>query len=161
LWSLFSGTPDRKRDHLFRVESQLNKQSSILLQSATEPESSEDAQVVATKKVTISLTEGAYYGFKLVAYPTKCLSGSKKIVEIKEPSQRVEWLQRKLDGANVQITSMDDFLVRSKKSFNARFVCYKGVLQVLNPSSIEASIIMGIGRKKHAGAGLLSLATVK
>jgi CRISPR system Cascade subunit CasE len=67
-------------------------------------------------------------------------------------------LQRKLSGANVTVTSMEDKLVRSQKSFNSRFVFFEGILQVSDCKQIERVLVMGIGRKKHAGAGLLSLA---
>jgi CRISPR system Cascade subunit CasE len=53
---------------------------------------------------------------------------------------------------------MEDKLVRSQKSFNSRFVFFEGILQVSDCKQIERVLVMGIGRKKHAGAGLLSLA---
>jgi len=158
VWRLFPGTPDRKRDHLFRVEDTGDKGCTLLLQSSTQPVSSDQIKVLASKEFAPELAEGGYYKFKLVAYPTKCLSQGKKVVEIKEASEQVAWLQRKLSGANVQVTAMDDFLVRSRKSFNSRFVRFEGILQILNKEPIERSLVMGIGRKKHAGAGLLSLA---
>ena len=160
VWKLFPGTPERKRDHLFRVEEQNQNSCKLLLQSSTRPISSDEIQVLASKEFAPQLSEGSYYKFKLVAYPTRCLSQGKKIIELKNPDERIEWLQRKLTGANVQVTAMDDFLVRSKKSFNSRFVCFEGILQVLNVQAIERALVMGIGRKKHAGAGLLSLARV-
>ncbi len=158
IWSLFPNVPDRQRDHLFRVEDSGQRASKVLLQSSTEPNSSEKAQVVATKEFKPNLAEGAFYKFKLLAYPTKCLSKGKKVIEIKDQDEQVEWLQRKLTGANVTVTSMDDVLVSNKKSFNSRFVSFEGILQVLDAEPIERVLVMGIGRKKHAGAGLLSLA---
>lgn len=160
VWKLFPNTPDRKRDHLFRVEEQTHKGCELLLQSATKPTSCEQAQVLVTKEFAPKIALDSSYKFKLLAYPTKCLSKSKKVIEIKEPAEQVEWLQRKLAGANVQVTAMDTLLVRSKKSFNSRFVLFEGILHVLNVASIEQALVMGIGRKKHAGAGLLSLARV-
>lgn len=46
----------------------------------------------------------------------------------------------------------------SKKSFNSCFVCFEGVMQLTNAEQVYSALVMGIGRKKHAGAGLLSLA---
>jgi len=158
VWSLFPGTPDRKRDHLFRVEDDSGKKCTLLLQSSTKPTGTEEAKVLACKEFTPQLTDGCHYKFKILAYPTKCLSQGKKIVEIKDQGERVAWLQRKLEGANVQVTAIEERLVRSKKSFNSRFVCFEGVLQVLNAGKVEAALVMGVGRKKHAGAGMLSLA---
>ena len=56
------------------------------------------------------------------------------------------------------VTAMESKLVHSRKSHTARFVTFEGVLQVLDADCIYSAVVMGIGRKKHAGAGLLSLA---
>ena len=158
IWSLFPNVPERKRDHLFRVEQEDKQQIKILLQSSTEPKTSEQATVLASKEFNAQIAQDGFYKFKLLAYPTKCLSQGKKVLEIKEADEQVQWLQRKLSGANVTVTAMEDKLVRSKKSFNSRFVCFEGILQVTDSEQIERVLVMGIGRKKHAGAGLLSLA---
>lgn len=160
VWKLFPNTPERKRDHLFRVEERRGNACIVLLQSSTAPKSCDSVKVTASKQFSTKLSEGSYYKFKLVAYPTKCLSQGKKVIEIHDISAQIEWLQRKLVGANVQVTATDDFLVSSKKSYSSRFVCFEGILQVLNPHSVEQALVMGIGRKKHAGAGLLSLARI-
>lgn len=158
IWSLFPHVPERKRDHLFRVEQADNQQVKILLQSSTTPQTSEQAIVLASKEFNAHIARDGFYKFKLLAYPTKCLSQGKKVIEIKEPEEQVQWLQRKLSGANVTVTAMENSLVRSKKSFNSRFVCFEGILQVIDNEQIKRVLVMGIGRKKHAGAGLLSLA---
>jgi len=158
IWSLFPNVPERKRDHLFRVEQSYNNQIKILLQSSTRPQESEQAGVLASKQFNSQIAPDVFYKFKLMAYPTKCLSQGKKVIEIKDSDEQVQWLQRKLIGANVTVTAMESVLVRSKKSFNSRFVCFEGILQVTDAAQIERALVMGIGRKKHAGAGLLSLA---
>jgi len=161
IWSLFSHVPERKRDHLFRVESIKGTTCNVLLQSTTEPKSSQQARVLATKSFIAEINQGVFYKFKLVAYPSKCLNQNKKVVEIKDSNEKVQWVQRKLSGANVTVTSMDDYLVRSKKLYMSRFVCFEGILQVMDKDQIQRALVMGVGRKKHAGAGLLSLARIK
>ena len=158
IWSLFPNVPERKRDHLFRVEQADNQQIKILLQSSTTPKTSEQATVLASKEFNVQIARDGFYKFKLLAYPTMCLSQGKKVIEIKDTDEQMQWLQRKLSGANVTVTAMEDTLVSSKKSFNSRFVCFEGILQVTDTEQIERVLVMGIGRKKHAGAGLLSLA---
>jgi len=158
IWSLFADMPERKRDHLFRIENNNNSQMVALLQSATEPESSEQAEVLQSKIFNPSLSAGEYYKFKLVANPTKRLSKERNVIEIKDEKEQVEWLQRKLLGANVTVTAIESTLVSSKKSFKSRFVTFEGILQITDAAQIHRAIVMGIGRKKHAGAGLLSLA---
>lgn len=158
IWSLFPNVPDRKRDHLFRVEQVEGNRAKLLLQSSTQPQGNDQARVLACKEFATNINNGEFYKFKLVGYPTRCLSKTKKVVEIKDSDSQVQWLQRKLAGANVTVTAMEDKLVRSKKTFNSRFVCFEGILQVIDCDQVERALIMGIGRKKHAGAGLLSLA---
>lgn len=158
IWSLFGNVPDRKRDHLFRVENIDGNRCKVLLQSSTEPKNSEQGEVLASKLFVAEVSQEVFYKFKLLAYPTKCLSQGKKVIEIKDPDEQVQWLQRKLSGANVTVTAMGDQFVSSKKSFTSRFICFEGVLQVTDKEQIQRALIMGIGRKKHAGAGLLSLA---
>lgn len=158
IWSLFPNCSERKRDHLFRVEAEQNGQTLLLLQSSSQPVSSENAKVIQSKPFNIQLSNGDYYKFKLLANPTKCLSQGKKVIEIKEEAEQITWLQRKLKGANVTVTALESKLVKSKKSFYSRFICFEGVMQLTDAEQIQSVLIMGIGRKKHAGAGLLSLA---
>lgn len=158
IWSLFPDTPERKRDHLFRVESEKNGQLMVLLQSSSAPQTSEHAKVIQSKPLKVNLTNGDYYKFKLLANPTKCLSQGKKVIELQEEAEQVQWLQRKLSGANVTVTSIDSILVPSRKCCTSRFFCFEGILQVTNAEQINTVLVMGVGRKKHAGAGLLSLA---
>jgi CRISPR system Cascade subunit CasE len=159
IWSLFPNTPERRRDHLFRVEDQTGgSKATVILQSSTEPRSSSSATVLNTKPYNPKVEAGACYRFKILANPTRKISATKKIVEIKDDNAQIEWLQRKLPGANVTITAMDSKLVFSRKSFKSRYVCFEGVLQVTDPEKMLVALTMGVGRKKHAGAGLLSLA---
>ena len=123
IWSLFPDIPDRNRDHLFRVEESTNKICKVLLQSSTKPKGNDQVQVLATKSFTPRLIPGAYYKFKIIAFPAKRNNQSKKLIEIKDVDEKVAWVQRKLAGANVTVTAMDNKLVSSKKSFNSRFVC--------------------------------------
>ncbi|PHS69652.1 MAG: type I-E CRISPR-associated protein Cas6/Cse3/CasE [Cycloclasticus sp.] len=160
IWTLFPNTPDRKRDHLFRIESDRDGEATALLQSSTEPKSSDKAKVAQSKPFNTDLKAGGYFKFKLVACPTKrlCRKGeSKKLVEIKDEAEQVEWLHRKLDGSNVTVTSMDLKVTKGKQNVPSLFVTFEGILQVIDAEKTQRLLVMGIGRKKHAGAGLLSL----
>jgi len=161
IWSLFPNTPERKRDHLFRVESQNKGHIVTLLQSSTEPKSSDKAEVLQSKAFQLNLLNGDYCKFKLVAHPTKRLSKARNVIEIHDQAEQIQWLQRKLTGANVTVTSIDSALVDSLKSYKSRFVTFEGVLQITDADKIYNAVVMGIGRKKHAGAGLLSLAKTR
>lgn len=159
IWSLFPKTPERRRDHLFRVENQSTAgKVMILLQSSTQPKSNDQAEVLQTKSFNPQLNNEDFYKFKLVAYPTKCISQGKRVIEIHDENEQIAWLHRKLKGANVNVTSMEKVMVKSQKSFNSRYVCFEGILQITDAAQIYQALVMGIGRQKHAGAGLLSLA---
>ena len=158
IWTLFPNREERKRDHLFRIEDVKNQNAIAILQSSTQPVTSEQAVVLRTKEFKPNINQGEAYRFKIVCYPTKCESKTKKIIEIKDNNERIAWLQRKLTGANVTVTSMDDYLVKSKKHAMSRYVHFEGVLTVVNAEQVFKMLVQGIGRKKHAGAGLLSLA---
>lgn len=158
VWSLFPDVPERKRDHLFRVEGEENNTYLVLLQSSTKPKSSEQAEVLQTKPFLLEVYEGVSYRFKIVANPTKRCAKSKSIIDLEDEGERIAWLQRKLAGANITVTSQSDALVKSEKAKCSRYVTFEGVLHVLDRSQVYNAVVMGIGRKKHAGAGLLSLA---
>ncbi len=158
VWSLFPGAKTRKRDHLYRIESQSNNQVVIILQSTSQPQSSDKATVLQSKPFSPAITTGDYYKFKITANPTQCLSSGKKVVDIKQEAEQVAWLQRKLAGANVTVTSLESQLTKSRKSYTSLFVTFEGVMQVTNAEQISSVLVMGVGRKKHLGAGLLSLA---
>ncbi|AZG36908.1 type I-E CRISPR-associated protein Cas6/Cse3/CasE [Shewanella psychromarinicola] len=159
IWSLFPSSLERKRDHLFRVENQSDTgKVTVLLQSSTQPNSSQNAEVLQTKSFNPQLENEDFYKFKILVYPTKCISQGKRVIEIHDKDDQVAWLQRKLKGANVNVTSMDNILVKSRKCFSSRYVCFEGILQITNAEQIYQALVMGIGRQKHAGAGLLSLA---
>jgi CRISPR system Cascade subunit CasE len=159
IWSLFPKTPERRRDHLFRVENNAaTGKVMVLLQSSSQPNSNENAEVLQTKDFNPQLNNQDFYKFKLVAYPTKCISQGKRVVEIHDENEQIAWLHRKLNGANVNVTALDKVMVKSKKSFNSRYVCFEGILQIIDATQIYNTLVMGIGRQKHAGAGLLSLA---
>lgn len=158
IWQLFPNAVERKRDHLFRVEGERDGRQLVLLQSSSEPVSCEQATVLQSKPYMLNITNGERFKFKIVANPTKKSSKTKKVVEIKDEGGQVAWLQRKLQGSNVVVTAMESKLVHSRKSHTARYVTFEGVLQVLDADCIYSSVVLGVGRKKHAGAGLLSLA---
>ena len=158
IWSLFPGESGMQRDHLFRIEGERDGRQLALLQSGSEPVSSDKATVLQSKVFSPVLENGQSFKFKIVANPTKKLSKDKKVVEIQDEGEQVQWLQRKLQGANVKVTAMESRLVKSRKSGAARFVSFEGVMQLTDAEQIYQSLVTGVGRKKHAGAGLLSMA---
>lgn len=158
IWSLFPKRPDGLRDHLFRIESVERGMAKALLQSATKPVASEGVAVLQTKEFTILLEKQAHYRFKITANPTKKISKSGRLLDLCAEDEQIQWLQRKLEGANVTVTSVDPNLVNYRDHQFTRLVTFEGVMQIEDLVKVQGYVMKGIGRKKHAGAGLLSLA---
>lgn len=159
IWSLFNHAEQRKRDHLFRVESVNGRQCNVILQSTTKPVSTKEVLVINTKEYAPSINQGAYR-FKLTANPTKKCGQTRRIIDFKIADDQIAWLQRKLTGNNITVTSLDSTIVNIKRKVRARFVTFEGIINVLEPDSVYSQMMLGIGRKKHAGAGLLTLAKI-
>lgn len=158
IWSLFPNRPEGQRDHLFRIESVEGGMAKVLLQSATEPVSNESVTVLQSKGFAVQLKKEGHYRFKITANPTKKVSKSGCLLDLSTEVDQVNWLHRKLEGAQLTVTSVDDQLVSYKDHQFTRLVTFEGVMQVEDVGRVQEYVIKGIGRKKHAGAGLLSLA---
>jgi CRISPR system Cascade subunit CasE len=158
IWSLFPNRPESQRDHLFRIESVEGGATKALLQSATNPVTSKIATVLQSKGFILQLGDEGQYRFKVTANPTKKVSQSGRLLDLASETEQVAWLERKLEGAKVRVNSIDSQLVSYKNHQFTRFVTFEGVMQVEDVVRVEEYVVKGIGRKKHAGAGLLSLA---
>jgi CRISPR system Cascade subunit CasE len=158
IWSLFPNRPEDIRDHLFRIESVEGSAIKALLQSATEPTTSKEASVLQSKRFILQLENTRQYRFKVTANPTKKDSRSGRLLDLVSEEEQVAWLQRKLEGARLTVTSIDSKLINYHSHQFTRFVTFEGVIQVEDVDRVQEYVVKGIGRKKHAGAGLLSLA---
>jgi len=158
IWSLFPNRPEGIRDHLFRIESAEGDTIKALLQSATEPTTSEVAIVLQSKRFMLQLETAGQYRFKITSNPTKKDSRSGRLLDLVSEEEQVVWLQRKLAGAKVTVKSIDSKLINYHSHQFTRFVTFEGVIQVEDVNRVQEYVVKGIGRKKHAGAGLLSLA---
>jgi len=158
IWSLFPDRPHAKRDHLFRVESVEQGLTKALLQSAIKPITSDSASVLQSKEFNLLLKKETHYRFKITANPTKKDSKSGCLRDLATETDQVDWIQRKLGGAKVTVTSVDPKLVVYKDHQFTKLVTFEGVIQIEDVEKVEGYVVNGIGRKKHAGAGLLSLA---
>ena len=104
LWQVFPSDPDQTRDFLFRVEKRETRQIQVLVQSQRMPEDrKKNARVLATKIFDLSLPEGGYLRFLLIANPVKTIADEQgrlnnkgevkkcRVPLIKEDEQ-IEWL---------------------------------------------------------------------
>jgi CRISPR system Cascade subunit CasE len=156
VWSLFSMVEDRKRDHLFRVETSSSGRCVALLQSPTQPKATDDVAVVNSKEYNPVISKGLYK-FKVTANPSKRCNESRKILDLSNADEQIAWLQRKFGDNNVTVSNIESNIVKIKTKERARFVTFEGVVSIANPDHMYGLMMVGIGRKKHAGAGLITL----
>tara|TARA_R110001583_G_scaffold195343_1_gene372007 strand:- start:115 stop:720 length:606 start_codon:yes stop_codon:yes gene_type:complete len=178
LWQLFDTDADAERDFLFRVEQANAVQATVLMQSARPPSVDEkDAELLAKKPYTLSLSEGQRLRFLLVANPVKTIRDEQGRVNVKgdvkscrvplirEEAQR-EWLVRKFASiASVEELLIDNLLPvhfrkhREKRAGKIQPVSFQGMLCVQQPESFIQLIKKGIGPGKAFGCGLVSIAS--
>lgn len=103
------------------------------------------------------------YRFRLMANPTVTRQG--KRYGLMDEEAQLEWLNRQ--GARhgfvvkAAVVSASDLLESRRKpggNITVQQVCFDGLLEVLEPSSVRKALQDGIGPAKAFGCGLLSLA---
>jgi CRISPR system Cascade subunit CasE len=109
------------------------------------------------------LVQAGTYRFRLMANPTVTRQG-KRYGLLDEVAQ-LEWLKRQGVrhgfGVKASVVSASDLLESKRKpggSITVQQVCFDGVLEVQEPSSVRNALLDGIGHAKAFGCGLLSLA---
>lgn len=173
---------------LFRIDPQSEGRVVILVQSAVEPDwdyAFHNARYLLAappewKEIDPCFTEGQRLRFRLVANPTRRLSRNsfgadgrpieKGLIgkRVPVPNDKLnEWLVRKAEQAGLSV-EMDSLTVQQmyiyvNKEGNGGgnrllSVRYEGCLRVTDPSSLQESLIKGIGPGKAFGFGLLSVA---
>lgn len=179
LWKLFPEDAEASRDFLFRVEQTDRTNTTVLMQSVREPETTSiAARILACREYPLSLQAGQRLRFMLIANPIKMINdeGGRKNTDgepkkcrvplIKEEDQRT-WIERKFqDSATLESLVIDPvFPLRFRKDKGNRAgkiqpVGFQGVLSVKEPNTLTALVQSGIGPAKAFGCGLLSLARV-
>lgn len=103
------------------------------------------------------------YRFRLMANPTVTQQG--KRCGLMDEEAQLEWLKRQgaRHGFIVQasVVCASNLMESNRKpgsNITVRQVCFEGVLNVQEPSSVRNALLNGIGPAKAFGCGLLSLA---
>ncbi|GAB5602360.1 type I-E CRISPR-associated protein Cas6/Cse3/CasE [Thermus sp. FJN-A] len=152
----------------------------VLVQTLAEPDWSVleggYAQVFPPKPFHPALRPGQRLRFRLRANPAKRLAATGKRVALKTPSEKITWLERRLEEGGFRLLKgesgpwvrilQDTFLeVRRKKGqdeagrlVQVQAVLFEGRLEVVDPERARATLERGIGPGKALGLGLLSLA---
>jgi len=176
----------KQRDFLFRLEP--DPPARILVQSQTRPDWEWAFQNAsgflleggaAVREVRPVLLPRQRYRFRLQANPTKRPSPNpasdvadspkntvRPRLPIRDPGQRKQWLERKLDQAAQLLTLAADRPKRlvfkkhesSPKQVTIDVVVFEGLIEVTDPETLLERIVRGIGPAKAFGCGLLSLA---
>jgi CRISPR system Cascade subunit CasE len=183
LWRLFPGFEDADREFLFRVE-QLQKGigAQVLLQSATQPQSSEQSPaLLAQREYVLNIQNGQRLRFRLRANPIKTIKDSSKgtvekkgktftktvRVPLLHEEQQQAWLERKLQAfAQLETLIMQPepilYFRKTKEGRSGKIqtVMFDGVLTITDTEAFNNQLTKGIGPAKAFGCGLLSLARI-
>lgn len=177
LWQLFSDSPDRERDFLYRVEQQQRDVVSLLVQSLRPVPSNvfDSIAVLETKQWKPSFHSGQVLRFFLYANPVKTIKDQQQRknsqgeikscrVPLVDFDEQCQWLIKRLSGA-AQILDLDASVLaplyfRKQKTGAGKIqpIRYQGVLSVKEPDDMYALLKTGIGPAKAFGCGLMSLA---
>jgi len=152
----------------------------VLVQTLTEPDWSAlvegYAQVFPPKPFHPALRPSQRLRFRLRANPAKRLAATGKRVALKTPSEKIAWLERRLEEGGFRVLNgesgpwvrilQDTFLeVRRKKDaeeggrlLQVQAVLFEGRLEVVDPKRALATLKRGMGPGKALGLGLLSVA---
>ena len=150
--TLTAGQAALAGDLLWRLEPQ-----GLLVQarsSAFDPNALRGSWAVDSRRIVMP-SEGIAL-FRLYANPTK-QSGNRQ--GIADHDEQIAWLQRKFAGAatvlGVQLSRRAPIRARG---YSVVAVQFDGQLRVEDAGALAALVARGIGRSKHLGLGLLSLA---
>jgi CRISPR system Cascade subunit CasE len=183
LWRLFPGHEEVGRDFLFRVEQiQNGVGTSVLLQSAIKPQSSEHSPLLlAQREFVLNIQNGQCLRFRLRANPIKTIKDSSKgtvekkgktftktvRVPLLHEEQQQTWLERKLrDFAQLETLIIQPepvlYFRKAKESRCGKIqtVLFDGSLKVSDAEEFIQQITQGIGPAKAFGCGLLSVARI-
>ena len=177
LWQLFSDSPDRQRDFLYRVERKQRGSVIILVQSQR------PLQLVETKSISVLASKEwhpQFYPeqllrFFLQANPVKTIKdvqGRKnqkgEVKSCRVPlidfGEQRQWLVKHLSGAGevleLDINPIEPIFFRKKKTGAGKVqpVRYQGILSVTETGQLRVLLEKGIGPAKAFGCGMLSLA---
>jgi CRISPR system Cascade subunit CasE len=146
----------------------------VLVQSEGEPDWTplEEGEYLTTlaecKPFSPQLAAGQELRFRLRANPTVKRDGKRKAVNGRD--QRLAWLKRKAQGGGFELgwtVDVDEGLLRGRTGASPHdhelqfaSVRFEGVLRVVDPQRMAATLQAGVGSGKGLGFGLLSIAPV-
>ena len=184
LWQMFSDSPDRRRDFLYRLDSDARRPRIYTL-SVREPAPNGDPWQVETKAFRPALRRGDVLSFALRANPVVTRGGKRHdvVMDAKRalqddavPRERWPaqaqlvhqhggaWLERRAEDLGFALDSatlrVDRYQVNRFQKPSGRVVqiatCdFQGVLRVIDPDRLIIAIGKGIGPAKGLGCGLM------
>lgn len=163
-------------EFLWRGEANGTSEYRVLVQSEVEPradrldgERRDWARTIQTKAFDLQalLVTPGCHRFRLRANPSVCRAGKRHGL-LKEEEQR-GWIERKAEANGLRILSVGISqparLVGHRRKGGGNgvtvySVLFDGLMEVADPVKATEALKEGIGRAKHMGLGLLSLAPV-
>lgn len=154
---------------LFRVEDNpFTGEMSVLVQSQYRPaaewlvQNTGFAISVNTKPYNPILKAGDRFRFRLLASPVRRSDGDH--LEYKRTNEEGEtWLRDHQQGFRVlavmqSLQALETIAPTKSPSYIIPAVQYEGTLEVTDPAEMTKAIQTGVGRSRHLGFGMLSLA---
>lgn len=177
LWSVFADSPERKRDFLWREESD----GSFLVLSVRAPSQTDLFQPHRVKPFAPILAAGDRLDFLLRANATRARQGQRvdvvmdalhDIPSCKRAALRMEsagkeggaWLERQgaASGFRLHAATAHDYTVETLPTYRGRkdrphfgIIDLSGQLEIEDPAIFLASLAKGFGRAKAFGCGLM------
>lgn len=137
------------------------------------------AEVRPLQPVLDAIKPGKKFSFRLMANPTRCIhpdgTNRRKHIPLRQPTEHIEWLIAKGEKHGFVIPASrqgaPDVTARKapkligkrseQRNITIEPVRYDGHLIVTDPDSFTEGLLVGIGRAKAYGCGLLSLALAR
>lgn len=165
LWQAFPNMPTERRPFLFRLDGQPRSRfREVLMLSRTEPVNTEaeNLELTACKAFRPEFQQGQKLGFKIRANPVKRLKEERKRVPYIREEEQINWLKRQLqtaaeiDSKNILIEGRQDiYFKKDGKAGKIATVGYTGMLEIIEPTTLNELLQKGIGPAKAFGCGLL------
>lgn len=155
---------------LYRVEDNpFSNEITILAQSQYHPaaewfvQNQGFALSVNTKPYNPILEVGDRFRFRLVASPVRRSADGNHLAYKRTNEEGDDWLRERQRGFRVltvtqTLQSLEKISPTDSSSYAIPVVQYDGTLEVVDPAEMTKVLQNGIGRSRHLGLGMLSLA---
>lgn len=171
VWDAFPGQPDRKRDHLTRLD-RIRDEFRLLILSPDPPVRPSWSDDWQTKEISPSYFHAKRYHFQLCANPTKKVASVLADGSLRKNGRRVPltrredlvvWMERKAEQSGFAVGAASlhavprgrEYFLKQGRLGLHNAIEFQGMLVVLDREQFYEAFRQGIGSAKAFGFGLL------